>query len=157
MSLRYTQRVSNYNGDEPPATLPPRPAGTSLQQEVTALAVHPYQDIVVSGQAGKEAIVCLFDASHRPEVGRRERKRDHDAQLAEGDLGGYAAGADGAGTPFFLRELSLGKKERRGVRDSVTFLRWHSIITWLDMCLGLYSLYAPSPPDHALGAPKLLV
>ena len=100
------------------------------RQEVTAVAVHPYEDIVVSGQAGKEAIVCLFDASHRPEAGRRERDPGHGSTRTAGAGGGGAgggvgvdaagaagaAGESGGTTPLFLRELSLGKKEKRGVR-----------------------------------------
>lgn len=78
-------------------------------QEVTALAVHPHKDVVASGQAGKEAIVCLFDASRKVEADRRGS-----------DAGSVAEAGAGAGaanpSPAFLRELSLGKKEKRGVR-----------------------------------------
>lgn len=77
--------------------------------------MHPFHDIVVSGQAGKEAIVCLFDASRRPEVATR---RDPEAHPAAGSAASEAGGeaADGATrAPTFLRELSLGKKEKRGV------------------------------------------
>ncbi|CAM9881664.1 unnamed protein product, partial [Ectocarpus fasciculatus] len=35
---------------------------TGHDEAITAIAVHPHHDIVASGQAGREAIVCLFDA-----------------------------------------------------------------------------------------------
>lgn len=69
--------------------------------------MHPHKDVVVSGQAGKEAIVCLFDASREIKAGRRRAD------------GGSAAGAEVAAVeapPVFLREMSLGKNEKRGVR-----------------------------------------
>ncbi|CAN0531137.1 unnamed protein product, partial [Ectocarpus sp. 8 AP-2014] len=36
---------------------------TGHDEAITAVAVHPHHDIVASGQAGREAIVCLFDAT----------------------------------------------------------------------------------------------
>lgn len=77
------------------------------------MAVHPRRDIVVSGQAGKEAIVCLFDATGRwPEESDRVGREGGDARAA-------GSGATAATTPVFLREFSLGRKEKQGVRERV--------------------------------------
>lgn len=76
-------------------------------QEVTAIAVHPFEDILASGQAGKGAIVCFFDTSLQDDAG----VADGDSWLTTETV------ASGAGaTPLFLREISLGENEKRGVR-----------------------------------------
>lgn len=81
--------------------------------------MHPFHDIVVSGQAGKEAIVCLFDATRRPEVvARRDPKARPAAGSASFEAGGETAD-EATRTTTFLRELSLGKKEKRGVSETV--------------------------------------
>lgn len=83
-------------------------------QEVTALAVHPHNDIVASGQAGKEAIVCLFDASCRVQDRHAEAEADSPRTSHAGRAEKPRDG-DKVTPPMFLRELSLGKKEKRGV------------------------------------------
>lgn len=73
--------------------------------------MHPRRDIVVSGQAGREAIVCVFDATRRwPEDERGGREG------GDGRASGTGATATAA-TPVFLREFSLGRKEKQGVRE----------------------------------------
>lgn len=65
--------------------------------------MHPHKDVAASGQAGKKAIVCIFDASRHAEPVKRGASA--------------SSTAGGAGQPpLVLRELSLGKKETRGVR-----------------------------------------
>lgn len=73
--------------------------------------MHPGRDIVVSGQAGNEAIVCLFDATRWPE------DDDRGGRGGGGDGRASGSGATTAATPAFLREFSLGRKEKQGVRE----------------------------------------
>lgn len=95
-------------------------------QEVTALAVHPHEDVVASGQAGKEGIVCLFDASRKIETGQHD---SHPDSVVEA----HAEAAVGL-PPVFLRELSLGKKEKRGVRCCVFTPINMAHIEWTQLC-----------------------
>lgn len=77
--------------------------------------MHPHHDIVVSGQAGKEAIVCLYDATRRRSEGSSVHGSEEEEGTRTAPVSGAAAAAVAAPT-VFLRELTLGKKETRGVR-----------------------------------------
>ncbi|CAM9891815.1 unnamed protein product [Ectocarpus sp. 12 AP-2014] len=94
--------------------------GHDEASEVTAVAVHPHYDIVASGQAGREAIVCLFDATRRRTgAGGGGRRGSQENDSSDSRMAAEAAEPSEAATavaaPVFLREISLGKRKTRGV------------------------------------------
>ncbi|CAB1106253.1 unnamed protein product [Ectocarpus sp. CCAP 1310/34] len=117
-----TNRQRFFTGhDEASVALHPPPFRSSLGgKEVTAVAVHPHHDIVASGQAGREAIVCLFDATQRRSGagggGRRgSQENDSSDSRTAAEAAEPSEGATAVPAPVFLREISLGKRKARGV------------------------------------------
>jgi WD40 repeat protein len=72
---------------------------------VMAIAVHPSGSIVASGQLGRDARVCIFDAS-------RGRGGDELARSTGWDPQEEDASSSGGGETIFLQELSVGQGSR---------------------------------------------
>ncbi|CAM9247189.1 unnamed protein product, partial [Choristocarpus tenellus] len=70
-------------------------------EDVMAIAVYAHKDIVASGQAGGEAVVCVFDAS-------LSLPGAHDSEE-------QAASKSSIVEPEFICELLVGSKESKGV------------------------------------------
>ncbi|CAM9727609.1 unnamed protein product, partial [Discosporangium mesarthrocarpum] len=118
-------------------------------EDVMAVTVHPYRDIVASGQAGKEATVCIFDASPQAVTGSSHGDKSRHPLTKE--------------EPRFISEL-LTSKESKGVASlefspdgrlllSMAADNGHALSIWdwvHKSCIAVHKAHSVSRGTHSI-------